>query len=86
MKQPPKSASDSWFSPDKAPRDGTQILGDFGWPWPSLAAWDEYGESWCTMMLQCCPMENGKYNYYFEMETEDDKSLKRWIPLPKLPK
>jgi hypothetical protein len=75
----------TWSPPDTAPRNGTLILGDFGWPWPLLAVWDEYDEQWVTATLQACPMENGKKNSYLETDTEKGSALKRWTPLPLLP-
>ncbi len=75
----------TWSPPDTAPRNGTLILGDFGWPWPLLAVWDEYDEQWVTATLQACPMENGKKNSYLETDTEKSSALKRWTPLPLLP-
>jgi hypothetical protein len=75
----------TWSPPDTAPRNGTLILGDFGWPWPLLAVWDEYDEQWVTATLQAGPMENGKKNSYLETDTEKGSALKRWTPLPLLP-
>jgi hypothetical protein len=77
--------SNDWQSPETAPRDGTQIIGDFGWPWPLPTVWDEYDEKWAVCYLQRCPMANGRSNTYFEMDTEPDKNLRRWMPMPVLP-
>lgn len=71
--------------PETAPRDGTQIIGDFGWPWPCVAAWDEYDEYWVVCLLQKSPMQDGPLNTYFEVETEGRDQLRRWMPMPKLP-
>jgi hypothetical protein len=75
-----------WLPPETAPRNGTLILGDFGWPWANFAVWDEYDEHWCISTLQACPMASGRINSYIETDTEKLASLKRWMPLPKLPK
>jgi hypothetical protein len=75
-----------WLPPETAPLNGTLILGDFGWPWANFAVWDEYDEHWCISNLQACPMANGRINSYIETDTEKLASLKRWMPLPKLPK
>jgi hypothetical protein len=74
-----------WRSPETAPRNGTQIIGDFGWPWPLPCAWDEYDEEWVVCVLQCCPMVDGSNNTYFETDIEREKNLLRWMPMPVLP-
>jgi len=88
--KPPRSLAaaplfGAWFPPETAPRNGTLILGDFGWPWPLLAVWDEYDAQWVVASLQSCPMENGKKNSYIETDTEKGSALKRWTSLPLLP-
>jgi len=80
------SAFGTWSPPDTAPRNGTLILGDFGWPWPLLAVWNEYDEQWVVAtLLAACLMENGKKNSCLETDTEKVNALKRWTPLPLLP-
>ena len=74
----------NWRPAKTAPRDGTPILGDFGFPWPLYAVFDNYDARWCCATLQACPMEDKRTNYYFENETEPPHRLKRWMPLPKL--
>lgn len=78
-------SNDHWQSPETAPRDGRQILADFGWPWPVVAAYDEYDERWTVCLLQQCPMEDGPMNTYFEVESEQHPNLRRWQPMPELP-
>lgn len=73
-----------WQSPDTAPKDGTPILGDFGWPWPVFAVWDQYDEQWVVATVQRNPMEDGPDNSWIETDTEGAKDLKKWQPLPKL--
>lgn len=73
-----------WRSPETAPKDGTAILADFGWPWPVYAVWDEYDEQWIAATVQRCEMRDGPDNTWLEMETERPQDLKKWMPLPKL--
>jgi Lar family restriction alleviation protein len=79
-----RHGSASWQSPETAPRDGTLILGDFGWPWPNVAVWDEYDGQWCIATLQAGPMVDGPTNSWIETDTERRDSLRRWMEMPTL--
>ena len=70
--------------PETAPKDGTVILGDFGWPWMLTACWNNHDEKWAVSMIQACLMENGKVDTYFEADQEEHKSLKGWLPMPEV--
>jgi hypothetical protein len=74
-----------WNPPQTAPKDGSPIIGDFGYPWPLFASWNQYDEQWITAVLQACPMVNDTNDSYFENEPQADKELLRWVPMPKLP-
>jgi hypothetical protein len=85
-KHPAPSASNaSWNPPETAP-SGTLILGDFGYPWPQPAIFDPYDDQWLVVHVQAQLMENAAYNYWLETETESPPQLKRWQPMPTLPK
>ena len=74
-----------WQPPETAPRDGTQFLGDFGWPWPCPAVWHEINGDWVISVLQAGDF-HGKPDYYFETDSERLHELRRWLPMPDLPK
>lgn len=68
--------------PHTAPKDGTIILGDFGWPWMLTACWNNHDEKWAVSMIQACLMEGGKVDTYWETDQEDHSALKGWLPMP----
>jgi hypothetical protein len=74
----------NWRLPETAPKDGTIILADFGWPWPFVAVWNNYDEKWSTVALNAQTMYNKKMDFWFENEQEPTECLKYWMPLPKL--
>lgn len=81
----PASSHSAWHPPATAPRDGTLIIADFGWPWACPAVWDEYDEQWVVAHIQQCPMRGGKRNSYLETDAEANRDLRGWQPMPALP-
>lgn len=79
------TCSAGWLEPETAPRDGTQILGDFGYPWTQLAAWNTNDEKWSTASMMAQDMYGGSIDIWFETEYEAVNQLKRWMRLPSLP-
>ena len=75
----------TWSPPDTAPRNGTLILGYFGYAGPQVAAWNTHDEKWATVSMMAQGMKNGTTDIWFETELESAKELKRWTPLPPLP-
>ena len=71
-----------WKSPKSAPRDGTLVLLNIGYPWAVSGVWDDYDGQWAYASLQCCPMKDGKMNSYLECEYANDDELRGWMPLP----
>lgn len=73
-------------SSDSAPRDGTQIFGDFGYPWLQVAAWCEVSQRWAVATMQAVAEDDGKLDVYFETEYEKASELLGWMPLPEKPR
>lgn len=71
--------------PLEAPRDGTFILGAFGWPWLVPAVWNSYDHEWVVCHMQAQQMANGLDDRWLEMEREKALSLTGWLPVPPLP-
>jgi hypothetical protein len=69
----------------KAPRDGTVILGAFGWPFLIPAAWNEHDERWTVCTLQASQMDSGKSDVWWENDWEHHNALLGWAPMPILP-
>ena len=75
----------AWIEGHGAPHDGSPFIGDFGFPWPLVALWDQYDDGWVYCVVGACEMADGPLNSYFETEWDRcEKSLKRWMPLPSL--
>lgn len=73
------------LDPSTAPKDGTVILGAFGWPWLIPASWNEHDKTWTVCTLQMSPMEpDGKNDSWFETEREKPAALIGWMPIPPL--
>jgi hypothetical protein len=70
--------------PETAPRDGKLFLGDFGYPWLLMTAWNEHDEKWATTSIQAQEMKGGKTDLWFETEQEKPGELRGWIPLPEI--
>src|SRR5690606_23972869 len=70
--------------PLEAPRDGTFILGAFGWPWLVPAVWNSYDQEWVVCHMQAQDMANGLDDRWLEMEREKALSLTGSLPVPPL--
>lgn len=72
-------------TPETAPRDGTVILGHFGYPWLMAATWNEVTDQWAVAELQA-DLYDGQWNdRYFATEYLPPKDLLGWLPMPELP-
>ena len=67
-----------------APVDGTQILGDFGYPWPLVAAWSTHDNQWVTAFLNAQKMRDETTDLWFESDHQEMSQLRRWTTLPLL--
>lgn len=76
----PKSMND----PSTAPKDGTQFLGDFGYPWLQAAAWCAASEDWAVATMQASH-DNNDRDVWFETEYEQPSALRGWMPMPVKP-
>ena len=70
--------------PSEAPRDGTPILAMIGWPWLVPAMWCQASDKWVVAERQCCEMQDGTNDEYFENAWESHESLTGWIPMPEI--
>jgi len=68
-----------------APRDGSSILGAFGWPFLIPAAWNEHDERWTVCTMQAQQMDSGKTDVWWETDWEHPTALLGWLPIPLLP-
>jgi hypothetical protein len=73
--------------PDDAPKDGTMLLGSFGWPWMVPASWDAASRTWSVAMWNATslPKLQTITETWWESDSEQDRSLKGWIPFPAIP-
>lgn len=80
-----QAAQQEWQPIETAPKDGTLFLGNFGYPWAILAAWNEPSEEYCVAELQI-GLYHGKWNdTYFETDHLPEKDLLGWLPMPEIP-
>ena len=72
---------------DDAPRDGTMILGAFGWPWRVAASWDADSERWAVAMWNASALHEHQEitETWWESGHEQRGSLRGWIPFPEIP-
>jgi len=68
--------------PDTAPKDGTQIMGDFGWPWLTPAIWNPTDGKWTVALMQMSH-DGSDYDVWFETDHEREIDLKGWVEYPK---
>jgi hypothetical protein len=69
------------FRADKAPKDGTIIMADFGHQRLLPAMWNAHDKMWSI----ATPQTAGD-DCYFENDQMKDAELKCWTEYPKLPK
>lgn len=71
--------------PETAPKDRL-ILADFGLPWLMPTVWNSFEERWAMVTLQCCDMEGGLKDWYFDNELATPSELRGWVEMPKIEK
>ncbi|MEZ5480153.1 MAG: hypothetical protein R3E95_22535 [Thiolinea sp.] len=71
--------------PDTAPRDGTVILGHFGYPWLLATVWNEAVDQWAVAELQADLYEGQWNDRYFNTEHWPPDKLLGWVELPEVP-
>ena len=69
-----------WQPPETAPKD-RQILANVGWPWPTVALWSEYADSWVVAEVQWSVCA-GRADPSFV--TEHELTLVGWMELPEV--
>lgn len=76
------SSKNKWLDIESAPRDGTNVLLDIGFPWPVIGFFDEIHSNWVYSQLQCSNFD-GDCDFYFETEWQKIDP-KFWMPLPEI--
>lgn len=77
------------LNPETAPHDGTVILADFGWPWLVPAAWSRMSCTWNVAVYNASAetaTSKETQDCWWEFETEDNRDLKGWLPIPQIPR
>ena len=75
-------SENKWNASD-APKDGTTILGDFGYHFAMAAMWNVTEKGWIVASLQHSNTELG-LDSYFDSEYFSEKELRKWQPMPTL--
>jgi hypothetical protein len=68
--------------PETAPKDGSLILADFGWPWLVPTAWNKLNLEWATASFQ----SDSIGDTWFETEWERESDMTGWMPIPNPPR
>jgi hypothetical protein len=68
--------------PETAPRDGTMILADFGWPWLLPTAWNAMDGRWAVAVLQRSHDGDGE-DVWFETDEGKPDQMRGWVECPK---
>lgn len=69
----------NWVEKEKAPKDGKCIIAKFKtWPQALMAMWCAEEDKWVAAAPQCCEMEGGSDDRYFENEWFDEHDLTVW--------
>jgi len=72
-----------WNSVKSVPHD-REILACFGFPWVSLAIWNEPSSQWCVTMLEVGMFE-GKWNdATISHEYYSHKDMLGWMEMPQV--
>ena len=66
--------------PEDAPKDGTVILVDAGYPWLIPATWNEPSKEWCCAIIIVDPYYANGDNTYFQ--NKHFKKITGWLPMP----
>jgi hypothetical protein len=70
------------YLPEDAPKDGSVILGDFGWGTLLPCAWCEIEKTWMVARLRHERLPEGTVRY-FENHEEFSTFLRGWVDIPK---
>jgi len=70
-----------WHPAETVPKDGSQFLANIGYPWATIAAWNEAEQEYIYGTLASCQMKEGS-EVWFENEQASEADLIGWMPLP----
>lgn len=72
------------YLPELAPKDGTSILANVGYPWLLMCRWNPSGDCWVCTVPQTDLFDGEWQDNYFENQYFDDHELKGWLPVPEI--
>jgi len=71
---------------DKPPKDGTVFLGCWGYPWPSMMAYNSVDDDYSIAIVEAQEYTDGTSDVWFENESCKESEITAWMELPEVKK